>query len=96
MIDQRVNMKNLTEDRILRIKLFGIFREKLRSNNLIIPINDNSISLKELRKNLEESYPSLFMNGINFVFAVNKVIRNDNVEVTPHDEIAVIPPISGG
>lgn len=96
MIDQRVNMKNLTEDRILRIKLFGIFREKLRSNNLIIPINDNSISLKELRKNLEESYPSLFMKGINFVFAVNKVIRNDNVEVTPHDEIAVIPPISGG
>ena len=89
-------MKNLTEDRILRIKLFGIFREKLRSNNLIIPINDNSISLKELRKNLKELYPSLFMNGINFVFAVNKVIRNDNEEVTPHDEIAVIPPISGG
>lgn len=89
-------MKNLTEDRILRIKLFGIFREKLRSNNLIIPIIDNSISLKKLRKNLEESYPSLFMKGINFVFAVNKVIRNDNVEVTPHDEIAVIPPISGG
>jgi len=89
-------MKNFTEDRILRIKLFGIFREKLKSNNLIIRINDNSISLKDLRKNLEESYPSLFMNGIYFVFAVNKVIRNDNVEVTPHDEIAVIPPISGG
>ena len=89
-------MKNLTEDRILRIKLFGIFREKLRSNNLIIRINDNSISLKELRKNLEVLYPSLCMNDINFVFAVNNVIQNENIEVTPHDEIAVIPPISGG
>jgi molybdopterin converting factor small subunit len=89
-------MKNFTEERILRIKLFGILREKLKSNNLIIPINDNPISLKELRKNLEELYPSLFMDGINFVFAVNKVIRNENVKVTPHDEIAIIPPISGG
>ncbi|HJS63617.1 MAG TPA: MoaD/ThiS family protein [Nitrososphaeraceae archaeon] len=89
-------MKNLTEDRILKIKLFGILREKLKSNNLIIPINNNSISLKELRKNLKELYPSLYTNEINFVFAVNKVIRNENIDVTPHDEIAVIPPISGG
>ncbi|MGB9169859.1 MAG: MoaD/ThiS family protein [Nitrososphaeraceae archaeon] len=89
-------MKKSNEDRILRIKLFGILREKLKSNSLIIPIKDNPISLKELRKNLEELYPSLCMNEINFVFAVNKVIQNENVEVTPHDEIAVIPPISGG
>jgi len=89
-------MKKSTEDRILRIKLFGILREKLKSNSLIIPIKENPISLKELRKNLEVLYPSLCMNDINFVFAVNKVIQNENIEVTPHDEIAVIPPISGG
>ena len=89
-------MKRLTEDRILKIKLFGIFREKLNRNYLSIPINGNSISLKELRKNLEELYPSFRMNRINFVFAVNKVIPNENVDVTSHDEIAVIPPISGG
>ncbi|MGE5634553.1 MAG: MoaD/ThiS family protein [Deltaproteobacteria bacterium] len=87
---------NSYEYRTLRIQLFGILREKLKSNNLIIPIQDNSISLKELGKYLKELYPSLYTNEINFVFAVNKVIRNENVNVTSSDEIAIIPPISGG
>ena len=87
---------NSYEDRILNIKLFGILREKLKSNKLIIPINDNSISLKELGKYLKELYPSLYMDEINFVFAVNKVICNENINVTSSDEIAIIPPISGG
>lgn len=87
---------NSYKDRTLNIKLFGILREKLKSNNLIIPIHDNSISLKDLGKYLKELYPSLYMDEINFVFAVNKVICNENVNVTSYDEIAIIPPISGG
>ena len=87
---------NSSEDRNLNIKLFGILREKLKSNSLIIPIHDNSISLKELGKCLKELYPSLNINEINFVFAVNKVICNENVNVTTSDEIAILPPISGG
>ena len=87
---------NSYEDRMLNIKLFGILREKLKSNNLIISIQDNSISLEELGKYLKELYPSLYMNEINFVFAINKVICNKNVNVTSSDEIAIIPPISGG
>jgi len=87
---------NSHEDRTLNIKLFGILREKLKSNTLIIPIHDNSISLKELEKCLKELYPSLYTNEINFVFAVNNVISNENVNVTSSDEIAIIPPISGG
>ena len=87
---------NSSKDRNVNIKLFGIVREKLKSNSLIIPIHDNSISLKELGKCLKELYPSLYMNEINFVFAVNKVICNENVNVTSSDEIAILPPISGG
>ena len=87
---------NSSKDRNVNIKLFGILRETLKSNSLIIPIHDNSISLKELEKSLKELYPSLYMNEINFVFAVNKVICNKNVNVTSSDEIAILPPISGG
>jgi molybdopterin converting factor small subunit len=36
------------------------------------------------------------LNEINFVFAVNKVICNEDMNVKPLDEIAIIPPISGG
>jgi molybdopterin converting factor small subunit len=87
---------NLSECATLNIKLFGILREKMNSNNLLISIYDTSISLKELRKYLEELYPSLGLNNINFVFAVNKVICNDDMNVKTSDEIAIIPPISGG
>jgi molybdopterin converting factor small subunit len=90
---------NLSEYTTLKIRLFGILREKINSDNLIISIHDTSISLKELRKYLEELYPSLGLNEINSVFAVNKVIRNEDnqdINVKPSDEIAIIPPISGG
>ena len=87
---------NLSECATLNIKLFGILREKMDSNNLLVSIYDTSISLKELRKCLEELYPSLGLNEINFVFAVNKVICNKDMNVKTSDEIAIIPPISGG
>jgi molybdopterin converting factor small subunit len=89
---------NSYEDRTLNIKVFGILREKLKSNTVSIPINNNSnsISLEELTKCLKEMYPYFSMSEINFVFAVNKVICNENVLLSSSDEIALIPPISGG
>jgi len=87
---------NLLEYATLKIRLFGILREKMDSDDLIISIHDTSISLKKLRKYLEELYPSLGLTEINFVFAVNKVICNEDINVKSSDEIAIIPPISGG
>ena len=87
---------NLSEYATLKIRLFGILREKMDSDDLIISIHDTSISLKKLRKYLEELYPSLGLKEINFVFAVNKVICNEDINVKSSDEIAIIPPISGG
>lgn len=87
---------NLSEYATLKIRLFGILREKMDSDKLIISVHDTSISLKELRKYLEELYTSLGLNEVNFVFAVNKVICNEDMNVKSSDEIAIIPPISGG
>lgn len=87
---------NFLEYATLKIRLFGILREKMDSDDLIISIHDTSISLKKLRKYLEELNPSLGLNEINFVFAVNKVICNEDINVKSSDEIAIIPPISGG
>jgi molybdopterin converting factor small subunit len=87
---------NSSDGRTLKIKVFGTLREKLKSNTLSIPINNNSISLKELKKFLNELYPYLSRKEINFVFAVNKVVCNKNIEISSSDEIALIPPISGG
>ncbi|HEX5186549.1 MAG TPA: MoaD/ThiS family protein [Nitrososphaeraceae archaeon] len=87
---------NSCDNRILKIKVFGILREKLKSNTLSIPINNNSISLEELEEYLKKLYPYLYMNRINFVLAVNKAVCNENIHISSSDEIALIPPISGG
>ena len=87
---------NSSDNRTLKIKVFGILREKLKSNILSIPINNNSISLEELEEYLKKLYPYLYMNKINFVFAVNKAVCNENVYISSSDEIALLPPISGG
>jgi len=87
---------NSCQDTTLKIKVFGIVREKLKIDTLNIPMNNNSISLEEIKKYLKEFYPYLSKNEINFVFAVNKVICNEDMNVKPLDEIAIIPPISGG
>ena len=80
----------------INIKLFGILRERMKSNNLDIPIKDNSILLKDLKKYLLELYPALNVDDIDFVFAVNRVIINEDVTISSQDEIALIPPVSGG
>jgi len=80
----------------INIKLFGILRERMKSNNLTIPIKDNSILLKDLKKYLIELYPELNVYDVDFVFAVNRVITNEDVTISSHDEIALIPPVSGG
>lgn len=80
----------------IKIKLFGILRERMKSNNLDIPIKDNSILLKDLKKYLLELYPALNVDDVDFVFAVNRVIINEDVTISSQDEIALIPPVSGG
>jgi len=80
----------------INIKLFGILRERMKSNNLDIPIKDNSILLKDLKKYLLELYPALNVDDVDFVFAVNRVIINEDVTISSQDEIALIPPVSGG
>ena len=80
----------------INIKLFGILRERMKSNNLAITIKDNSILLKDLKKYLRELYPALNVDDVDFVFAVNRVITNEDVTISSEDEIALIPPVSGG
>ncbi len=80
----------------INIKLFGILRERMKSNNLAITIKDNSILLKDLKKYLRELYPALNVDDVDFVFAVNRVVTNEDVTISSKDEIALIPPVSGG
>jgi len=56
---------------------------------------DNS-TLKALKMILFEKYPKLQKLGDALAFAVNQILADDTYPFQGDEEIAVLPPISGG
>ncbi|MGD9558311.1 MAG: MoaD/ThiS family protein [Mangrovibacterium sp.] len=79
------------EEKLLRIKMFGVVAEKTGTGNMTISFVDQTDHLRAL---LLEKYPQL--EGVEFVFAVNRQIVHQNTWLGQNDEIALLPPFSGG
>jgi molybdopterin synthase sulfur carrier subunit len=76
----------------LKLKAFGIAREIMGGREIEI---DSVSTVAELRKLLVNNYPMLKeLNSL--MIAVNQTYANDDLVVSSTDEIAVIPPVSGG
>ena len=76
----------------LKLKAFGIAREILGGREIEV---DSVSNVAELRNLLLNAYPKL--KELNsFMIAVNQTYATDEILVSPTDEIAIIPPVSGG
>ena len=87
----------------IRIKLFASAKEIVGRGNSEITLEfreETKITFTELRKRILQTYPKL--EQIPFVFAINYKIADEsttntaNTTITSSDEIALLPPISGG
>ena len=87
----------------IRIKLFASAKEIAGRGNSEITLEfreETKITFAELRKRILQTYPKLAQ--IPFVFAINYKIADEsttntaNTTITSSDEIALLPPISGG
>jgi len=84
----------------MKILLFGITRDIVGNSSLTIS-KDHSLSkqmpknIGELRKLLIENYPE-FGKLSSLRFALNKEFVEDKSQINSSDEIALIPPVSGG
>ena len=87
----------------IRIKLFASAKEIVGRGNSEITLEfrgKTKITFTELRKRILQTYPKL--SQIPFVFAINYKIADEsttntaNTTITSSDEIALLPPISGG
>jgi molybdopterin synthase sulfur carrier subunit len=77
----------------LTIKTFGITSEILNGKTVDFEISGNTVG--DLRKELAKQFPKL--DKLNSLFiAVNRAYAEDIIELTSTDEIALIPPVSGG
>lgn len=84
----------------MTILLFGVTKDIVGSPSLSIPtssVTGRTIpkNVKELKDFLGKSYPEL--NKLSsLAVAVNNYYAKDEQEINSYDEIALIPPVSGG
>lgn len=76
-----------------KVLLFGIVKDLLGNEDLAL--TENITSVGKLRELLEMKLPNT--PGLRtFMIAVNEEYATDDTPLTGHEEIAIIPPVSGG
>lgn len=75
------------------IKAFGITKDILGTREKLFETSGNTVA--SLRAALIEVYPAL--GGLDsLMIAVNSAYADDDEPIAESDEIALIPPVSGG
>lgn len=78
----------------LKILAFGITKDIFEAPEKEFVVHDN-LNVKALKDILEKDFPQLVKLKSYFI-AVNEEYAEEDQIITDTDEIAVIPPVSGG
>ncbi|QIY90233.1 molybdopterin converting factor subunit 1 [Chryseobacterium gallinarum] len=78
----------------LKILAFGITKDIFGTSQQEITIKD-AITVQQLKSILEEEFPEL-KKLTSYFIAVNEEYAEEDQMITETDEIAIIPPVSGG
>lgn len=86
---------NIPDNFKIKVRLFAILREMVSEREIIITV-PTGITVSYLNNEILKKYPQLKSFSNKFVTSVNcKVTAGDTV-ITSSDEIALLPPVSGG
>ncbi len=77
----------------VKVKLFASSRELVGESEVKVSLADQT-TVGNLRKKIVEMYPAL--SKITFVIAVNHKVVDDSIIINHSDEVAILPPVSGG
>ena len=78
----------------MQLLAFGIAKEIFETSVLEVNLKEG-ILVAELRAYLASNYPQL-QRLSSYMIAVNNEYATDNLLISINDEIAIIPPVSGG
>ena len=76
------------------ILAFGIAKEIFGNASVTVDL-ESETTVEHLKTALEKKYPALQKLG-SYMIAVNNEYAEDKTMIASKDEIAVIPPVSGG
>ena len=78
----------------INILAFGIAKDILGGNQLQLQLPE-AATVAQLKQLLLEKYPA-FEDLRSLAVAVNSAYADDQLELKVQDEVALIPPVSGG
>jgi molybdopterin synthase sulfur carrier subunit len=78
----------------ISILAFGIAKDIFGASSVNVQL-DKTATTGNLKTVLEEKYPRLKQLA-SYMVAVNNEYAEDNGAITDRDEVAIIPPVSGG
>jgi len=80
----------------MEVLLFGIAKDIVGKSQLQFSETDAiPTSVSDLKQMISENYPE-FKKLSSLAIAVNSEYAKDDVPLSANDEIAIIPPVSGG
>lgn len=80
----------------INIQLFAGLVELFGTSVLHIAIDQDAVSIEQLRKLITDKYPAAAPQLKTCFFAKNQAYADESDWVTAADELALIPPVSGG
>jgi molybdopterin converting factor small subunit len=79
----------------INLKLYALVKDLLGTDKIDIDWIDN-MTVGDLRKKLNESFPILSIINAQYTISINRRAVDDTKLIRKTDELALLPPISGG
>jgi molybdopterin converting factor subunit 1 len=79
----------------IKVKLFAILRERVGESEITITV-PTGITVTHLNSEILKKYPRLKSFNNKFVTSVNWKVTSGDTVISSKDEIALLPPVSGG
>ena len=79
----------------VKVRLFARFRDAIGKDVIDVSLLDGT-TVKVLRGQLALLHPEMATLLVRSHVAVNDELAADDVVIGPRDEIAILPPVSGG
>ena len=77
------------------IRLFAGYRERVGATRIDLDLPEGS-TVGHMAEEMLRAYPTLGADPSRLVVAVNQEYRDHEFTLSPGDEVALIPPVSGG
>jgi molybdopterin converting factor subunit 1 len=94
-VDKLKLRSDIQDNEKIKVKLFAILRERVGESEITITV-PSGITVNHLNSEILKQYPQLKSFSNKFVTSVNCKVTTGDTVITSKDEVALLPPVSGG